>query len=592
MTLATRILLLMLALELSVRAEETFPRPDWHDAPNPLASPHAVVGGTLSIFPGPYPPSFNYYLNNSAFSAEIFSSLYETLITTSPLTADYEPALAQKWTISDDKRTFTFWIDPKARWSDGQPVTAEDVLWTFDTIMDPKNLTGGHKVPLQSFERPVILTNNVIRFTSKEVHWRNLAAAGEFHILPRHAFTNQDFNKINFAFPVVSGPYQLGELKEGIQLKLERRADWWARAYLRNQHTGNFQTLQFRFFAEQENAYEAFKKGQIDLFPVYMARLWVNETQGDRFSRNWIVKQRVENHRPVGFQGFAMNMRRPPFHDLNVRRALCHLVDRDRMNTTLMYSQYFLHRSYFEDLYDAQTPCTNPPYAFDKEAARALLHQAGWTANPATGLLEKDGQPLTVRFLTHDSSSDKFLAIFSEDLKDVGITLTVDKKDAAAWSKDMDEFNYDITWAAWSAGLFKDPEDMWSSKEADRHSGNNITGFKDPRVDELIEKQKPLFDLQGRNAIVREIDGILTAQCPYILLWNINATRLLYWNKFGMPPTVLGKYGGERDAYWYWWYDSDSAAELEEAQQSGAVLPERPPLVQFDKVFPAPVTSP
>lgn len=576
---------ILFATLLPVVAEESFPLPSWADRPDPLASPHATVGGTMAIHAGQYPQSLNYYLDNNSFSAEVFGLLYESLLTTSPLTADYEPGVAARWTISDDKRTFTFTLDPAARWSDGAPITAEDVRWTFDSIMDPRNLTGAHKVNLQTFDPPEVVSSNVIRFTAREVHWRNLGAAGGFPILPQHAFTNTDFNKINFEFPVVSGPYGRGELREGVFLKLERRADWWAHGFQRYAHTGNFQTLLFRFYAEQENAFDALKKGQLDLYPIYMARLWVNETQGDKFDRNWIIKQRIENRQPVGFQGFAMNMRRAPFDDLKVRAAICHLVDRERMNTTLTYSQYFLHRSYYEDLYDANTPCRNPDFPFDKNAARQLLADAGWKANPKTGLLEKDGRGLTFRFLTRDASSDKFLVIFAEDLRDVGIEMTMDKKDGAAWSKDMDEFNYDMTWAAWGSGLFKDPEEMWSSKEAIRTSGSNITGFQDPRVDALIERQKSIFDVQQRHAIVREIDALVTAQCPYALLWNINATRLLYWNKFGAPSTVLGKYGTERAAYTYWWFDPDSAAELEEAMQTGEPLAPRPPRVVFDDVF-------
>ena len=182
-----------------------------------------------------------------------------------------------------------------------------------------------------------------------------------------------------------------------------------------------------------------------------------------------------------------------------MRRALAHLYHREKMNETLMYNAYFLHRSYFEDLYDAAHPCANELIPFDPEKARALLAEAGWKADPATGLLAKDGQPLRLRYLSRGSTDDKFTAIFQEDLKDVGIELVVDKKDWAAWAKDMDAYNFDLTWAAWSAGLFKNPESMWASKEADRPSGQNITGYKNPEVDALIDAQRTEFDVQKRH---------------------------------------------------------------------------------------------
>ncbi|MEI6786960.1 MAG: extracellular solute-binding protein [bacterium] len=583
------LLCLLLATVLPNYAEECFPKPGWTDKPNPLASPDAVPGGELSTFGFQFPKSFNPYLDNNSFSADLFSMLYESLLSLNPLSPDYEPGLAEKWSISDDKRTFTFWLNPKATWSDGRPVTAADVKWTFDAIMNPANLTGPHKVALEKFSSPVVVDDRCIRFTTTEVHWRNLGAVGSLQILPRHAFEKLDFNKINFEFPVVSGPYRMGTVREGLSVTLERRADWWNRNSASSRGIANFQTLKYKFYDSQETAFEAFRKGEFDLFPIYMARLWMNETSGEKFSNNWIIRQKISNYDPIGFQGFAMNMRRPPFDDVRVRKALCHLVNRERMNATLMYNQYFLHRSYVEDLYDAGHPCPNPLTAFDKDQARKLLAEAGWKANPATGLLEKDGHPFRFRFLEREASSGKFLSIVAEDLRDAGIDMQIDSKDQAAWTRDMDEFNFDMTWAAFGSSLFKDPEGPWSSREADRKMSSNISGFKDSTVDALIEKQKPMFDVAARHALCRDIDRIVFAQYPYALLWNINYKRLVYWNKFGTPPTVLGKYNNESGAPWYWWYDEDAAADLKDAMKQNRPLLKRSAEVTFDTAFTAPL---
>lgn len=566
-------------------ADEFLPSKDWKDTFNPLTSPYAVPGGEISIFGGQYPKSLNYYLDANSLTAEIFGAMYETLLSTHPITLEYEPGLAEKWSISDDKKAFTFYLNKKARWSDGSPITARDVKWTFDAIMDSRNLTGSHKVSLERFHEPVVIDDYTIRFTAKSVHWKNLGAVSGFLILPKNTFKSLDFNKINFEFPVVSGPYRLDEINEGIYITLERRHDWWNINAKRSKGIGNFQTMKFRFYAERENAFEAFKKGMIDLFPVYTSRIWINETGGEKFKNNWIVKQKIHNHRPIGFQGFAMNMRKPPFDDKRVRKAMALLLDRRKMNQTLMYSQYFLHRSYFEDLYSKTNPCPNPLIEMDKQEARELLSAAGWKVNPATGFLEKSGRRLSFKFLTRDATSEKFLAIYAEDLKDAGVELVIDKKDWAAWARDMDEFNFQMTWAAWGAGIFKDPEGMWSSREADRKGGSNITGFKNPKVDELIEKQKQIFDIKQRNEINRAIDQLVYQEIPYILLWNIDYTRLLYWNKFGTPATVLSKYGNESSAYWHWWFDEDSAADLEDAVRHKTLLTPKEPSVYFDDVF-------
>ncbi len=579
------LVLLILLAGMPPLAADTFPPAQWRDAPNPIAGPDAYVGGEISIFAGQYPKSLNYYLDNSTQASEIFGNLYETLLSIHPVTLADEPSLAARWQISKDKKTFTFYLDKTARWSDGSPITAEDVRWTYDTIMNPKNLTGVHKVSLETFHPPKIIDRYTIQFTAREIHWRNLRAAGGFQILPKKAFAGKDFNKINFEFPVISGRYKVGQINEGVSIKLERRDDYWDRKSKRAQNTSNFQTLKYNFMADRNNAWESFKKGGIDLFPVYTARRWIKDAKGPKFDNNWIVKQRVYNHRPMGFQGFAMNMRKAPFDDVRVRKAMAHLVDREKMNRTIMYNQYFMHKSYYEHLYSKKHPCPNPVIRFDKQKARELLKQAGWIANPKTGWLEKNGRSFAFRFLTRDPTSDKFIAIFAEDLKDVGIKLTIDRKDWAAWVRDMDEFNYQMTWAAWSAGIFPDPEGMWASKEARRKSGNNITGFESKKVDALIEKQKSIFDVQKRNAIVREVDQLIYKEFPYILLWNIDYKRLLYWNKFGTPEWVLSKFGDESAAYAYWWLDEDSAADLAQAQIDQIALPPRDATIYFDELF-------
>ena len=173
-----RIWTLLIALVLLIvpaGADDVFPKPEWKDTPNPLAGTQVRIGGEMSIYAGPSPNSLNYFLDNNVFSLSVFNLMYETLIGDDPVTLEEVPGLAKRWSISDDKKTFTFWLDPAAKWSDGQPITAADVKWTFDAIMDPKNMTGVHKVSLEKFEPPVVVDERTIRFTAKEVHWANSA---------------------------------------------------------------------------------------------------------------------------------------------------------------------------------------------------------------------------------------------------------------------------------------------------------------------------------------------------------------------------------------------------------------------------------
>ena len=570
---------------VSMAGAQEFPAPDWQEDMSPFASPDAYPGGELSYWPGPFPKSFNYYLDTTSTPSKLFNLMFETLLVVNALTLEFEPSLAGSWSVSADKTVFEFTLDERARWSDGVPVSARDVAWTYAAVMDPENLTGPHKISFERFNTPEVIDERTIRFTAREVHWKNLVSLGSFHILPAHVFKDRNFNKINFEFPVTGGAYGVESLQEGIALTLKRREDWWQRGRPRTRGIANFERLKFRFFTDRDNAFAEFKTGNLDFYPVYTAARWATETTGEAYDNNWIVKQEVYNHDPIGFQGFAMNLRREKFADRRVRLALAHLLDRAGMNRTLMYDSYFLHRCYFEVLYDEQTPCRGPDIRFDKDKARRLLEEAGWQVNQDTGLLEKDGQPFIIHFLTRNQTSDKYLAVYREDLNDVGIQLEFVRKDWAAWVKDMDEFNFDMTWAAWSAALFKDPESLWHSREADRAGGQNITGYKNPEVDAMIDGLRTEFDINKRHSMVREIDAILANDIPYILLWNLDYRRLLYWNKFGTPKTVLPKVLGSEGAYTFWWYDEDAAADLEYARETGLSLPGRDDIIVFDDVF-------
>ena len=581
-------LCLLLSISVSliqVAGAQEYPGPGWQEQMSPFASPDAYPGGEFSFWSGSFPNSFNYYLNTTVTSSRLFNLMFETLVSVNGLTLEFVPNLAGSWSVSADRLTFEFRLDERARWSDGVPVSARDVAWTYDVIMDPKNLTGPHKISFERFHAPEVIDERTIRFTAREDHWKNLLSLGSFHVLPAHVFKDQDFNKINFEFPVVGGPYRVESVREGIALTLKRREDWWQRDRASTRGIANFDRLKFRFFTDPENAFAEFKTGNLDFYPVYSASRWATEATGEAYDNNWIIKQAVYNYNPIGFQGFAMNLRREKFADRRVRLALAHLLDRDKMNRTIMYESYFLHRCYFEDLYDEQTPCPGPENRFDKDEARRLLREAGWEADKDTGLLEKDGQPFIIHFLSRSQGADKFLAIYQEDLNDVGVQLEIIRKDWAAWVKDMDEFNFDMTWANWSASLFKDPESLWHSREADRAGGQNITGYKNPEVDALIDGLRTEFDINKRHATVREIDTILANDIPYVLLWNLNYRRLLFWNKFGTPKTVLPKYVGEAGAYSFWWYDEDSAADLEYARETGEPLPGRDEIIVFDEVF-------
>lgn len=553
-----------------------YPRADWTERPDPAASPYARRGGTIRLNGAQPPKSFNAYVDNNNYSTMVFDLLYGKLLGMNAQTSELEPSLARRWSVSDDGRAFTFVLDERAKWSDGAPVTAEDVRWTFDAVMDPKSATGPWKSMLGFFDSPEVVDGRTVRFRKKgdsPRDWRDILNCAMFWILPKHAFAGQDFNKLNLVNAVVGGAYVIARAEPQVETELRRHGTWWCQDLPQCRGTMNFDRILVRYFVDNENAFEALKKRKIDVYPVYSARIYAEETKGAAFQHNWLLKRNVRNQAPIGFQGFAMNMRRPPFDDLRVRKAMAALLDRETMNRTMMNGAYFLLNSYYTDLYDERHPCRNEMHTYDPEKAARLLEEAGWTKDPADGKLKKAGRPFAFTFLSRGTTEDKFLALFDQALKAQGIAMTIVRKDFASWMRDMDEFAYDMTWAAWGAGTVKYPELSWLGAEADRKGSNNITGFKSAEVDRLIAEEKGFDDAAKRLDVYRKIDALVAAEVPYVLLWMTDSTRLLHWNKFGTPKGVLAPAQKEEAVLPYWWYDADRVEELERAMETDGFLP-------------------
>ena len=570
-----------------VAAATWYPADDWKDEPDPIASPRALKGGILK-FNGSQPPkSFNYYIDNNTYSYMMFSLMYMPLISMDSQTLENVPCVARRWSVSEDGREFTFVLDERAKWSDGEPITAEEVQWTFDQLVDPNTDTGVYKSIFDVYERPEVLDERTVRVrlkTGAPKDWRYLMNFGELKTMPKHYFGGQDFNKLDLLDAPVSGPYRISKVSERVFTEYSRVKDWWRADFPSSAGVYSFDRIVMRYYLTNENAFDALKKDVIDVYPVYSARIMCYETLGEKFQRNWIVKRRVRNYEPKGYQGFAMNMRHWPFDDLRVRKAMAKLIDRDTMIKTLMNNEYFPLKSFYTEIYDGEHPCRNELVEFDPDGAAALLKEAGFEKD-AKGRLAKGSRRFTFTFLSRSSTDDRVLAPFRANLAKLGIEMKIERCDFANWMKQMDAFNFDMTWAAMGGSVLKAPEYAWLSKEADRQGSNNRCGFKNARVDELILAEKEMMKMSDRIAAYREIDELVCAEAPYAFLWQADNVRLLYWNRFGMPETVLDRIDDETCIPCYWWYDPDRDVELKEAIREKKCLPAVPLWVDYDEVM-------
>ncbi|WP_290960261.1 extracellular solute-binding protein [Fibrobacter sp.] len=538
---------------------------------DPIASKDARPCGTITLWGSAMPKSFNMWEDYNSFSAELMGMMFEPLVSLHS-TEDREVGiLADSWSVSEDGKTFTFHVDARARWSDGKPVTAEDVQYYYDVIMDEKNLTPIFKVGLSRFDRPEVVDSLTVKMTAKESHWGNFWEAAGMLAFPKHVWAGKDFNQIRYEFPVVSGPYKIKTFREDRYVELQRRADWWGFHKNWNRGKYNFEKIRYRFMNDQTKALEAFKKQDFNAYAIYTSSIWMKQTDFDAVKKGWAVKQRIFNKEPIGFQGMAINLRKPQFQDVRVRRALSMLLNREAMNEKYMFGQYFLLNSYYPDLWEGNQNPTAPLYKFNPDSARALFAEAGYKVN-GQGVLEKDGKAFAINFITSQEDL-RHLTLFQEDLKKVGVVATIEQMSQSTLRKRLDDADFDLYWVNWGAGRLRDPEASWHSATALQKGTNNLAGVQDKVVDSLINLQKTEFDLAKRNEILKALDNRLAEIVPYVLMWQCDHHRILYWNRYGMPEKVLDRFNREDAIPVYWWLDPEKSKKLDAAMKSGESLP-------------------
>lgn len=535
--------------------------------------------GQLTLHTSEFPKSFNYMVNNSADAAAVFDLVYDTLLEKDLNTLEYQPLIAESWTVSEDKKEFTFKIDPRAKWSDGQPITAADVKFTYDTIMDPKNLTSVLRLYYGRFNPPEVIDTHTVKFSAKTVHYKNFEALAGFTVLPRHLMEGKDFNKaFTMSLPGSSGPYRLSEVKEGRYYVLTRNQDYWADQLPHHKGTFNFAKIKYKVMAPNV-AFEAFKRGDFDIFDQITAKRWVTETNSEPFQKNWIIKQKVYNSLPRGFMGLALNLRKPLFKELKVRQALMHLLDRQTIIEKLLYGEYLPLNSYWQSFFGEKA---NPEFGYDPAAAQQLLAESGYKKLDKDGyLINSAGQKLEFTILYVSEESEKYLTLFKESCKKVGVKVNLQRLSWATMIKQMDKYQFDAALFAWTGTLSPDPEQLWHSKHRDETGGSNLPGYQNPAVDRLIDSLPAIFDAQQRLAIIKQIDGLIYKDVPYLLFWTTDHSKIFYKNIFAMPKTVFAKYGSGIIRYWR--FDPEKVKKYREAVRTGRALPAQPVEVHYDQ---------
>jgi microcin C transport system substrate-binding protein len=537
-----------------------------------VGDPRAVRGGVLREYMPNFPGTLriNGPEANTGLNQMITSMVYETLLVMHPLTLEYMPALATHWQVSPDKMTYRFRIDPNARYSDGQPVVAEDVVATWSFLMDKGLQDPMSELVFAKFEKPVAESKYLVSVKSKVLNWRNfLYFAQSMPILPAHVLKTVNgaayLKNYNFKLLPGSGPYRVDEADviKGKSVTIRRRNDYWGEKQRRTIGTSNFNEIREIVVRDNSLAFEMFKKGDIDYYLVNISRQWVEEMNFDKVQRGLVQKRKIYNDNPQGIQGLAINTRKPPYNDVRVREALQLLLNRPLLIQKLFFNEYTPMNSYYAGgLYENPN---NPKNEYNPQRALQLLAEAGYSTRDPQGRLTKNGQPLAIELLYDTKTFEPTFTVYQDDLRKVGIGLNLRLVTPETLFQLAMERKFDTVMLGWGGLLFPNPETSFHSTLADVPNNNNITGFKNKRVDELLDVYDKEFDQQKRVAIIREIDGILANSHEYVLQWEAPFQRIAYWNKFGAPPGYLTRYGDYRDLVSLWWIDPQKEAALAKA---------------------------
>ncbi|MFD2228649.1 extracellular solute-binding protein [Alkalimarinus sediminis] len=495
--------------------------------------------------------------------------------------------IAESVTYPDDLSWSVFKIRANARFQDGHSIDADDVLFSWQTL-----LTKGHpqfRQSLKSIKDVVVIDSLTVKVIFTHPHaGADLLRFGELPILPKHYWQDKDFTKTTLTPPVISGPYRVKSVSPGKSITFERNTDYWAKDLGINKGRYNFDTVQFDYYRDQTIAFEAFKSGEFDTFIEYTAKNWAVAYDFPALENIQVVKEEIKHKIPSGTQGFFFNTRRPIFKSVKVRKAISLLFDFEWTNKNIFHSAYTRNTTYFPNSeFDASVakPDTAElqlldqyrdvlpealylrPFSPDGETAKqptrkvasnqgsirhkqrqalTLFKEEGWELKNGTLYHLETGQAFEFEILIRQASIKRVIEPFIANLKKTGIKATARLVDATQYKVRLDDFDFDMTTFVLSQSLSPSHEqrEYFHSTTRNIKGSRNYAGVNHPAIDNLTDAIVRAKTRQELITATKALDRVLLWNHYIVPNWHLNYHRIAYWNKFNkpeqQPPYKLG----------------------------------------------------
>ncbi len=547
-------------------------------------NPDAPKGGAVSLGALGSFDSLNPLIIKGVAAAGLRDYVFESLMTRS-----YDEPfalyglLAETVETPENRSSVTFQLRAEAKFSDGRPVTVEDIIFSHALLRDMGR--PNHRFYYSKVERIERIGDRGVRFVFTPDGDREMALImGLMPILPRHVFNSETFEQTTLTPPVASGPYIVEHVEVGSRIVYRRNPDYWGGNLPVNRGRFNFETIEIEYFRDANSLFEGFKKGLFHIRPEGDPGRWARGYDFPAVADGRIIKEEFENGVPSGMAGLVFNTRREIFSDIRVRRALTLLFDFEWLNKNLFFGAYARTQSYFdkselsslghpandrerallapyqdriaeefiEGTYRAPTSDGSGRNRNNRRAAIKLLMEAGYQLAAGVMLSSETGDPLVFEILVSSKDQERLALSYSRALAKAGIVAQVRTVDSAQYQRRRQTYDYDMIQFFWYGSLSPGNEQSfyWGGDSADTEGTRNYMGARDPAIDAMIAA---MLEARGRAefvSAVRSLDRVLMSGNYVIPLFHLPRQWIARWVEIERPSKT-SLYGYKTDTWWH-----------------------------------------